>query len=477
MQHTSLKSVSTCLRLTMAVLTFVLPGIVSGQPLNNSKIDGYRGIWFTLGQEKEYGYKYSGGLGTYTVKHIPLAVYSPEVDKTFFVYGGTTDKNERHLLCMAGCYDHKTGKVSKPTVVFDKEKVNDPHDNPAMQIDDKGYIWVFVSGRNTRRPGLIYRSENPYDVSSFKHIKTWDMTYPQAMFIPGKGFFLNFTRYSGLRCLYHSSSNDGEAWTEPQLLAEIKEPGDKRAGHYQVTNHFGDKIVTCFNRHKNGDPDTRTNIYCLQTTDMGNTWTTVDGRIVETPIKDLYNPALILDAQSQGKNVYIKDVNFTPDGNPVILYLTSGGCEPGPGNAPYQWYTASWNGKRWNFNPIATSTHNYDSGSIWIDGKEWTVIAPLDPGPQKWATGGEIVMWKSKNNGASWNRIRSLTNDSRYNHGYVRRPVNAKDPFFGFWADGNPERITQSKLFFTDSKGKVMQLPYTMTEEWEYPIPVNPDIK
>ena len=47
------------------------------------KDDGYRGIWFTLGQFSEYGDKYSGGLGTYTAKHVPLAVYSKEANKTF----------------------------------------------------------------------------------------------------------------------------------------------------------------------------------------------------------------------------------------------------------------------------------------------------------------------------------------------------------------------------------------------------------
>ena len=54
---------------------------------------------------KKYGDKYSGGLGTYTMKHIPMAVYAPEVDKTFFVYGGTPADGELYLQCMVGCYD------------------------------------------------------------------------------------------------------------------------------------------------------------------------------------------------------------------------------------------------------------------------------------------------------------------------------------------------------------------------------------
>ena len=113
----------------------------------NPTANGYKGIWFTLGQYSEYGDKYSGGLGTYTANHIPIAIYAPEVKKTFFTYGGTTAKDERHLLIMVSYFDHQTKMVPKPVVVYDKEGVNDPHDNAAISIDGQGFIWVFVSGR------------------------------------------------------------------------------------------------------------------------------------------------------------------------------------------------------------------------------------------------------------------------------------------------------------------------------------------
>ena len=45
------------------VLISFLASTVSSQ---NPKTEGYKGIWFTLGQFSEYGDKYSGGLGTYT---------------------------------------------------------------------------------------------------------------------------------------------------------------------------------------------------------------------------------------------------------------------------------------------------------------------------------------------------------------------------------------------------------------------------
>src|SRR5512138_1381702 len=252
----------------------------------NLTANGYKGIWFTLGQFSEYGDKYSGGLGTYTADHIPVAIYSPNVNKTFFVYGGTTKPDERHLLIMISYYDHKTGMVPKPVIVYDKMGVNDPHDDAALSIDDNGYIWVFVSGRSTLRKGLLFRSIKPYSIDSFEKIMDRNMTYPQPWYIPGKGFFYLFTKYTKGRELYWSNSNDGKIWTADSKLAGM-------GGHYQVTNMTGNKLVSVFNYHPGGDVDKRTNIYAVQTDDFGKTWKTIDGRLIKTPLTDPHNDALV----------------------------------------------------------------------------------------------------------------------------------------------------------------------------------------
>ena len=88
-----------CILLAAWSLPAQEPGV-----LNNTKVDGFRPIWFDLGQKSEYGSKYIGAFGTYTMKHRPLAIYSAEVDKTFFVFGGTTEEKQRHLLCMISCW-------------------------------------------------------------------------------------------------------------------------------------------------------------------------------------------------------------------------------------------------------------------------------------------------------------------------------------------------------------------------------------
>ena len=444
--------------------------------LNNEKVDGYQGIWFTLGQFSEYGDKYSGGLGTYTAKHIPLAIYSPTVDKTFFVYGGIVkdrvadprssnpkwETKGDYLVCMIGSYDHKTGTVEKPTVVYDKGGVFDPHDNPSIAMDSDGYIWVFVSGRGRGRPGFIYKSSLPNSIDKFDMISEREITYPQPKYVDGEGFLHLFTKYLGVRLLYFSTSKDGVEWTDDKQLAAIKRPEDKNGGHYQISGQLGEKIVFFYNWHPNGNVDRRTNIYYLQTTDFGRTWTTAEGTPVSTPVTEVDNPTLVREFFSKEENVYIKDVAFDKNGNPAALYLSGAGHQPGPQNGMREWQVIHWTGEKWENHTITTSDHNYDTGSLWIDGDKWVVIAPTENTPQQWGGGGELVLWESKDNGKTWKSKKQITKKSELNHNYVRKVVNGKDPFKYFWGDGDPHTHSESHLYFGDSKGRVWQLPYTM---------------
>ena len=419
--------------------------------------DGYRGIWFTLGQFSAYGDKYSGGLGTYTANHIPIAIYSPEVDKTFFVYGGTI-KDQRHLLIMASYYDHATGQVPRPTLVLDKQGVNDPHDNAALAIDTQGYIWVFVSGRATARPGWKFRSRKPYDVGAFDFIRQDQMTYPQPRFLPGFGFINLFTKYTSGRELYWETSTNGVQWSAHQKLAGI-------GGHYQVSNaRDSDHLVASFfNRHPGGDVDKRTDIYYVQTTNYGVTWTTAAGVPLTVPLTTSNNPARIADLSSQAKLMYTCDLNFDTNGHPVLLYIVSRHYQPGPAGDPREWTIARWTGTQWVFSLVCTSDHNYDMGSLYIRPDRWIVIGPTQTGPQAWQAGGDMALWTSSDQGQTWAMTRQITTNSVYNHTYARRPLKAKDPFSVFWADGDPTQVTTSRLYFSNLEGtNVWQLPYDM---------------
>ncbi len=459
--------------IVLTACAFISDSLFAQERLNNQQVDGYKGIWFTLGQFSEYGDKYSGGLGTYTAKHRPLAIYAPEVRKTFFVYGGTTSDTSKHLLCMISYFDHRKKVVPKPVVVYDKNGVDDPHDNPSLAIDKNGYLWVFVSGRGRSRPGFKFRSDQPYDISAFTQITEEEMTYPQPVWDNQKGFFHFFTKYTGVRELYFETSEDGFVWSPDKKLAGIIEEGATKSGHYQVSGKKGDLICTFFNRHPNGNVDRRTDLYYAQTLDYGKTWTTIDGRELDLPLTTVDCGARVIDYTSLGKNVYMKDLAFDKNGNPVCLYVTSGGHRPGPENDPRDWRVTYFNGKEWKTTIICQSDHNYDMGSLYIKNKRWRIYGPTEQGPQKYQTGGEVAIWQSRNNGETWELKKLVTKHSKNNHTYIRRPLGAKNPFYSFWADGDPTGFSKSFLYFSDSKGRrVYQLPYEMEEIFKRPIRV-----
>ena len=443
-------------------------GETAAMPPEQKRANGFRGIWFELGQKSRYGDKYSGGLGTYTSSHQPLAVYAPAADKTFFVYGGTTSAKERHLLAMIAFYDHKTGLVSRPVVVYDKNGVDDPHDNPSLNIDAEGTIWVFVSGRNTKRPGLKFRSLAPYSIDGFEQVSEEIFTYPQLWMMPAGGAFHLFTKYTAGRELYFETSQDGRRWSEDRKLAGF-------GGHYQTSGIWQGKVGTSFNYHPGGDVNKRTNLYYAQTTDGGKSWTTAGGKPLKLPLDKVDNAALVIDYAARGELVYTCDLGWDKNGNPLLLYVTSRDGLPGPQGNPRQFVLTRWDGARWQTNTIAPTDHNYDMGSLYVRGDTWAVIAPTQPGPQARQAGGEMALWTSARAGQSWTMTRQITVGSARNHDYARRPVNAHDPFWAFWADGDPTKMSESRLYFCDSSGqKVFQLPTQMDGDFAAPIAVKP---
>lgn len=444
-------------------------GTGQSQSLENKKIPGYRPIWFELNQKYEYGDKYSGALGTYTAKHHPLAIYAAEVNKTFFVYGGTKSAESKHLLCMIGSYDHATGLVSQPLVVCDKMGVDDPHDNPSILIDNQGYLWVFISGRGRVRMGFKYKSKKTYSIDGFEKITTEEMTYPQPKKM-GSYFFNFFTKYSGIRQLFFEKSENGIQWSDDIMLAAIPEKKGQKSGHYQISAQFKEKkIATFFNRHPNGIVDQRTDLYYLETEDNGETWTTADKQSIPIPLTEKNSLSRVVDYAGLKKNIYLKDMVFDSWGRPICLYIRSKGHKPGPENHPYEWCITKWNGSQWTTHVVTTSDHNYDMGSLLIDKEKLYLVGPTAVGPQKWGVGGELIVWKSYDWGAHWIKEKDLTQNSAMNHSYVRKSENFKDPFVYFWADGDAHQFSKSELYFGNLEGKIWKLPYTMEKESELP--------
>jgi hypothetical protein len=300
-------------------------------------------------------------------------------------------------------------------------------------------------------------------VDAFDLVATKEMTYPQPWSFAGRGFLHLFTKYTSGRELYWETSADGREWSPERKLAGI-------GGHYQVSCRRGGTIVTAFMRHPDGNVDRRTDLYVARTDDFGETWRTVDGRTLETPLVSEDNPARVRAYSAEGRLVYINDVAFDERGNPIVLYVVSRGSEPGPRNGPREWTIAHWSGSEWRFSRVTASGHNYDMGSIYVEGRVWRIIGPTEPGPQLHGTGGEVAAWISRDEGRTWRKQADLTTRSPYNHSYVRRPLDAHPDFYALWADGHAFQESPSRLYFANRAcDSVWVLPETMDGEFARP--------
>ena len=437
-----------------------------------AQADGYRGIWyFNQKTNDEYVYKYSGGLGTYCAKHIPLASYVKEVNRTFFVYGGTA-KEENRLVHMVSFYDHETGTVPRPRILLDKQ-TSDAHDNPVIMLDDVGHIWIFSSAHGAGRPAFIHRSVEPYSIDAFELTYEGNYSYPQPWHLPGNGFLFLHTNYNkipdrGIRQLFQTRSPDGYEWEEPRPLACIEQ------GHYQVSWRHRGKVGTAFNHH----PDeiglnVRTNLYYMETDDFGETWHAADGTLVDLPIASPATPALVHDFAADKKLVYMKDLNFDADGNPIILVITAGTYRPGPAPAPRTWTTARWTGDQWDIRPVTESDNAYDTGCLHVEADgSWRIIGPTETGPQPYNPGGEMALWTSNDQGRNWIMVKQLTRESEFNHTYARKPVNAHPDFYALWADGHGRRPSASRIYICDRDGNARRLPFDMKSDVAEPEPL-----
>ena len=446
----------------------------------NGRDDGYRGIWYmNQPSDDEYVFKYSGGLGTYCAKHQPFAVYAQEVRKTFFCYGGTSKDDYRQLQHMVSSYDHASGTVPRPTLLLDKE-TDDAHDNPVISIDADGHIWIFSTSHGTGRPSFIHRSARSYDIDRFERVLAMrlvdgepvpfdNFSYMQVWHDHAQGFLAFLTHYNdpAVRTSFFISSRDGVNWSEWQRLSAIEQ------GHYQISAMGSGKVASASNYHpadRQPGLNWRTNLYYIESTDYGSTWHSAGGETLACPLIDVENPALVQDYRKEGLNVYLKDIQFDGAGNPLILYLTSGGYESGPENAPRMWTVAHWQGERWEIRPAMASDSNYDMGSLYVEGDGiWRVIAPTETGPQPFNPGGEVAMWLTEDHGATWSRVRQLTSGGERNHTYVRRPVDAHPDFYALWADGHARKPPVSRIYFSDREGNVRVLPDEMGEDFVQP--------
>ena len=377
-----------------------------------------------------------------------------------------------------------------------------------MSIDDEGHVWIFSTSHGTGRPSFVHKSVRPYDITEFERVEPTKLvggasvpmtnfSYLQIRNVPKRGFFAFFTTYDRKlisdvdpqtkvqRILAFMTSPDGIEWSAWKPLAAME------IGHYQnacvhvVPDESADdgkprvKLGTAFNYHpavakgeRGVGLNWRTNIYYMESTDLGETWHTVEGTPLELPLLNSESPALVRNYENENLNVYITDLTYDAKGRPIVAYVTSKGFESGPEMGPRYFCVARWTGDEWRYSTVCEVDNNYEYAMIYpeeADSGVLRLVGSFEDGPQAFNTGGEISQWVSRDDGETWQKEFQLTEKSDVNQCFPRRTIDASPDFYAFWAEGNGREKSISTLRFSTKDGRVYALPREMREDRESP--------
>lgn len=437
---------------------------------------GYRGIWWGNPVPPPImAQQLSGGLACEPTDHTPIAQYVAAADKTFFVYAGTSgepldDNGRQPLRMMVGCFDHKTRQVSKPVILVDDLPAAG-HGCPALTVDGDGRLWVFVSILNAAYPSAIFRSSKPHEIDAWEMVARMEFESPQPWYVPGQGFMLvHVRRIDEKPRLCYSTSRDGLTWSEPAIVATFGE------GQSGISGRYKNKIGIAFSFRPPGEAvDSRTDLYYVETSDLGKTWQVFPRADVTLPLTEPQNTAFVFDHNNW--KAYLRDLTFDTRGNPIAFYLMRHGRRHLPAPESRVWTTSRWTGREWETTGAMFADSDNDAGCLEVDKIVWFATVPSRSGPQSNSSGGEIMRWRSEDAGRSWYRW-PLTPNTTVNHNWVRRVMDGKPEFSTIWADGNTREFSPSRLYFADRPGNVYALPTVMDGEaaapelvWKGPEP------
>jgi hypothetical protein len=415
-------------------------------------IETYNGISYHHQQYFSGVTKYGGGLATYTEMHRPMAIHDAEAGKTFFVYGAD---DHGVLGIFMGCFNHELGALCSPRRVLRKNGVFDPHDNAALSQDSDGFLWVAVSGRGTIRDGRLFRSLQARSIEhGFIEVASFAFTYPQVWWTPSRGLVLIHTRYSNEREV-HVSFDPAGADPGPRLIG---------GPHYAITHAVGDHIVLAYNDHPGRSVDRRANLSVIESWDAGASWYSLDGQLLweygsGRVIPDRDPRSLVLDTESRGRLLYLKDIRSDSNGETAVMYVTSPSADPTDRSQPRCLELARFDREAasWDFETLTCEVaHNYSSGFLSEDLRE--VVFPLGLTRLNARSGAGGELWRAEKTGEGW-AWKQLTFDSCLNHNYPRGVIGQKmSDFEFFWADGDPLRPSGSSLYFWGSD-RVNRMP------------------
>lgn len=303
--------------------------------------------WWEIPQYYNGTPKYSGAFGTYTHKHIPVAVQTG--GSLFSVRTDNTQDNNFYVYVT---------KDSQEVLVHTINNWDDPHTNAVINTLPYGYIQVRIASRGLAhkfQSGKVLQSKTPY-VLDFECVEGCSESninyeaYPQ----------IHNTLWKNHLIYTHYETDAGDSRSHRRTWSKVNGKRVKLSNlsHYNVSyfDYHSEKLCVASNTLINSSPDNRVNLSVICTHDSFNAWTLHDNSYLDMSNKDESN-RIVYNTESKGTFVYLKDIIATA-GTFRVLFTESTSSDPTKGTRHL---------KEWvqgvGVSTITEVGHNYSAGA------------------------------------------------------------------------------------------------------------------
>ena len=396
------------------------------------------GVWHRSGAKTRVS---PGGLTVYGGPHAtycswtrPMAIYAPEVDKTFFAFGNA----ENHPTVCA--YDHRRNAL-EPAVTVGRNPDGDAHKNPHLLIDEQGYLYAFYRAHCT--PTHLAKSLRPLDISAWQPmgVVCEQSSYPQPWQLR-QGEISVFYRSGSTHNAGESvvrSRDGGRTWTKPQLIAQ----SPPKNGLYALTIAPGGpwprKIHMAWSVTR-GDWWQRYHVFYASSDDGGVTWRRSDGRPYQLPITEA-DAEMVFRSDVPDRGVWLQDMQLDASGRLYVLFVDGHTL-----TYDCAWRVATLADGRWSVHRLTGCDHMYDHGALVVLAEnDLRAYLPSTPS-QAFQDGGQIVERQSLDRGVTWKTVRQVTASEKYSHNHVKTVYNQRHGDFRvFWSYGDSTDPPQTR--------------------------------
>lgn len=272
------------------------------------------------------------------------------------------------------------------------------HGNPAICIDQKGYVHLFYGAHNT--PMCYRRSTSPENILNWTSKITIGAaslaTYPNPVVLKDNTIFLLYRQDIGggqKRSSFTKSTDGGNTWSSETVLITPSSTkwiypvccvaGDEASGSQSV------HILTAVR-----DDTTKTfvNLNYMYSPDQGTTWKFIDGTTLSLPIDQTAVDVVEPDSS------YPADLRLDSQGNRLICFNESGTIK-----------FVKYEGGTWNISTVSTDPENiYEPSWLDIIDDNTLDIYTVD-GYNSSYRGGNIVRYRSNDGGNTWAKAEDIT--------------------------------------------------------------------